>query len=266
MVDGIVSGEGMSWVAALAARELGGSVAIVLPSVDRAVIEPRGGERLIVLSTYVADRMAGHAPATPSGLLGEVTVSCGDERMGAVLHVGHSRAPRGGHDPPSRRARRGDRGDARAWRERGRGTRPGGVARGRPRRGPAASRRDHRPGPAARLRSRRRGQRALCARGPGRGPLDAGDRRPGARLAARRVPRRSGRRPAPLRRRRAACRAAPAPPRAGRPGAVRAGRGGARLRPAVRRAGDGGRRAREHRARRADARELARAAEARGRR
>jgi hypothetical protein len=89
MIDAVLAGEGSGRVAALAARELDGPVAIVLPAIDLAVIAPRGNERRLVdARRYVSDRLLGTAVDAPDGLVGEVAVTSGDERLGSVLLLG----------------------------------------------------------------------------------------------------------------------------------------------------------------------------------
>jgi hypothetical protein len=82
-------------VASLAARELEGSVAIVLPAMDLAVIAPPEGEhRLAPLRRYVSDRLLGLPADPPDGLVSEVAVTSGDERLGSVMLLGRVPHPR----------------------------------------------------------------------------------------------------------------------------------------------------------------------------
>jgi hypothetical protein len=79
LVDAALAGEGVERVAALAAQELRGTVAIVLPALDIAVASPPvDAERL-----YAA---ADHAEA-------EVPVRSGDEHLGSVLLLGRRERP-----------------------------------------------------------------------------------------------------------------------------------------------------------------------------
>lgn len=85
MIDAVLASEGFARVAALAARELGGAVAIVLPAVDVAVLEPQLGEqRLPALRHYVTERLIGRPAKVPAGLAAEVAVRSGEERLGSV--------------------------------------------------------------------------------------------------------------------------------------------------------------------------------------
>jgi hypothetical protein len=60
MIDAVLAGEGSARVAALAARELDDTVAIVLPAIDLAVIKPRTSERkLAAVRRYVSDCLSG---------------------------------------------------------------------------------------------------------------------------------------------------------------------------------------------------------------
>lgn len=91
--DAVCAGDGLERLATLAARELDGALAIVLPAIDRSVIEPRGDERLATLRRYVRDGLHGRVTAPPDGLLNEVTVTSGDERLGSVVLLGERAQP-----------------------------------------------------------------------------------------------------------------------------------------------------------------------------
>ena len=85
MIDAVLAGEGLARVAALAARELGGAVAIVLPAVDVAVAAPRlGDDRLAAVGRYVTERVLGRPAEVPAELVAEVAVVSGDQRLGSV--------------------------------------------------------------------------------------------------------------------------------------------------------------------------------------
>lgn len=95
MIDAVLAGEGGGRVASLAARELEGSVAIVLPVMDLAVIAPPEAEgQLAQLRRYVGDRLLGLPADPPDGLVSEVAVTSGDERLGSVLLLGRGPHPR----------------------------------------------------------------------------------------------------------------------------------------------------------------------------
>jgi hypothetical protein len=91
MIDAVLAGQGSSRVAALAARELDGAVAIVLPAIDLAVIAPPSSERQMAgLRRYVSDQMLGLPAPAPSELVSEVAITSGDERLGSVLLLGRT--------------------------------------------------------------------------------------------------------------------------------------------------------------------------------
>jgi hypothetical protein len=81
MIDAVLAGGGVAPVAALAAAELGGTVAIVLPEADLST-----GEQ--ALEHYVSERLLGRPAKVPAGVVAEVPVRSGDETLGYVLHVG----------------------------------------------------------------------------------------------------------------------------------------------------------------------------------
>jgi PucR family transcriptional regulator, purine catabolism regulatory protein len=80
MVDAVLAGDGLQGVAALAAGETGGAVAIVVPRLGAAAASGPGMD-LAALKRYVAGRPS----AVPPGVAAEVPISSGDERIGAVL-------------------------------------------------------------------------------------------------------------------------------------------------------------------------------------
>jgi sugar diacid utilization regulator len=83
MVEAILTGEGLSRVAALAAGAAGAPVAIVLPRLGHAVRWPPG--EVTGLARYVADRLRERPAPVPAGVAAEVPIAAGGERMGAVL-------------------------------------------------------------------------------------------------------------------------------------------------------------------------------------
>ncbi len=87
MVDAVLSGDGLEGVAALAAGETGGVVAIVVPRLGAAAssapLPELGG-----LRRYVSERARGRAAAVPAGVVAEVPIATGDEQLGAVLLIG----------------------------------------------------------------------------------------------------------------------------------------------------------------------------------
>src|SRR3954471_261730 len=87
MVDVVLSGEGLEGVAALAAGETGGVVAIVVPRLGAAAASGPLDD-LGALRRYVAERARGRAAAVPPGVAAEVPIASGDEQLGAVLLLG----------------------------------------------------------------------------------------------------------------------------------------------------------------------------------
>jgi hypothetical protein len=85
LVDAALAGEGMTGIAALAAAELGGAVAIVLPDSGIAVAAPQiSARRLSALDAYVGERLRGRPVEVPGELVAEVAVHSGDEPLGTV--------------------------------------------------------------------------------------------------------------------------------------------------------------------------------------
>jgi PucR C-terminal helix-turn-helix domain/GGDEF-like domain len=85
----VLAGEGIARVAALAAAELGGVVAIVMPAEDVVVVEPQLAEdRVSSVQRYVADRLLGRPAEVPAELVAEVAVQSGDQRLGSVALLG----------------------------------------------------------------------------------------------------------------------------------------------------------------------------------
>ena len=83
MVDAVLAGDGLQGVAALAAGETGGAVAIVVPRLGGAAASAAGVD-LAALKRYVAGRPS----AVPPDVAAEVPIASGDERIGAVLLLG----------------------------------------------------------------------------------------------------------------------------------------------------------------------------------
>ena len=85
LIDAVVAGESLAHVAGLAAQQLGGRVAIVLPGLDLAVIEPGPADTaLAAVRRYVAERPCGGPVDVPEGLVAEAVVRSGAERLGSV--------------------------------------------------------------------------------------------------------------------------------------------------------------------------------------
>src|SRR3954447_14479707 len=87
MVDAVLSGDGLEGVAALAAGETGGVVAIVVPRLGAAASSAPLPE-LGALRRYVSERARGRAAGVPVGVVAEVPIASGDEQLGAVLLIG----------------------------------------------------------------------------------------------------------------------------------------------------------------------------------
>jgi DNA-binding PucR family transcriptional regulator len=87
MVDVVLAGEGLEGVAALAAGETGGVVAVVVPRLGAAAASGPLDE-LPALRRYVGERTHGRAAAVPPGVVAEVPIASGDEQIGAVLLLG----------------------------------------------------------------------------------------------------------------------------------------------------------------------------------
>jgi hypothetical protein len=73
MVDAILAGDGLAGVAALAAAEAGGAVAIVVPRLG-ACVASGPLEELPALRRYVGEGLRGRAVAVPDGVVAEVPI------------------------------------------------------------------------------------------------------------------------------------------------------------------------------------------------
>src|SRR3954453_18152185 len=87
MVDAVLGGDGLEGVAALAAGETGGVVAIVVPRLGAAAASGPVAE-LSALRRYVGERARSRAAAVPPGVIAEVPIASGDEQLGSVLLIG----------------------------------------------------------------------------------------------------------------------------------------------------------------------------------
>jgi sugar diacid utilization regulator len=93
MLDAVLSGDGLSRVAALAADAAGAPVAIVVPRLGVAVMTDGavGGADFAgreALRRYVADRVADRPARVPEPVAAEAPIASGDEIVGAVLLLG----------------------------------------------------------------------------------------------------------------------------------------------------------------------------------
>src|SRR3954465_9681792 len=87
MVDAVLGGDGLEGVAALAAGETGGVIAIVVPRLGSAASAAPVSD-LAALRRYVSERSRGRTAAVPPGVVAEVPIASGDEQLGAVLLLG----------------------------------------------------------------------------------------------------------------------------------------------------------------------------------
>jgi sugar diacid utilization regulator len=92
MVDAVLGGDGLEGVAGLAAGETGGVVAIVVPRLGAAAASAPVAD-LAALRRYVGDRSRERATAVPPGVVAEVPIASGDERLGSVLLLGDREPP-----------------------------------------------------------------------------------------------------------------------------------------------------------------------------
>jgi sugar diacid utilization regulator len=87
MVDAVLSGDGMREVAQIAAARIGAAVAVVIPALGHALVEPAGDgaeAALAALRTRVDERLAGNRLPPPEPVGREVAVTSGDEQLGAI--------------------------------------------------------------------------------------------------------------------------------------------------------------------------------------
>ncbi len=95
MVDALLSGDGMREVASIAARRIGGPVAVVIPELGHELIEPAEQNTVALLVTlvdYVRAGLAGREVGAPDAVEYEVPVRNGGSVIGAVLLLGPARA------------------------------------------------------------------------------------------------------------------------------------------------------------------------------
>jgi hypothetical protein len=86
MLDAVLEGGDLERLAALAASEADGTVAIVVPSAGLAVAwPPRGEAALAGLRRYVTQRIAGEPAPVPDGVALELPVRTGSATAGLVL-------------------------------------------------------------------------------------------------------------------------------------------------------------------------------------
>lgn len=90
MTDAVLAGAGLRRVAALAAREVGSAVAIVLPATGDVAIAPDDRLRAAALRRYVSDRLLRIPTPAPETVVDEAAIVVADERLGFVLLAGPS--------------------------------------------------------------------------------------------------------------------------------------------------------------------------------
>jgi PucR family transcriptional regulator, purine catabolism regulatory protein len=85
MLDAVLTGDGLGAVAELAAEAAGGPVAVVVPRLGVAVVSAGGDSSLAEVRRYVADHGRGRVAPVPAGVVAEVPIASGDERIGGVV-------------------------------------------------------------------------------------------------------------------------------------------------------------------------------------
>ena len=93
MLDVVLAGGSLERVAALAARDIGGTVAVVVPSAGVAVAwPPQPDSALAALRRYAGQRLGGEPAAVPDGLAVELPVVSGRDELGVVALLDAERA------------------------------------------------------------------------------------------------------------------------------------------------------------------------------
>jgi sugar diacid utilization regulator len=87
MLDAVLTGDGLSAVATLAADAAGGPVAIVVPRLGVAVASDGGETALPAVRRYVGEQGRGRVAPVPAEIVAEVPIASGDERIGGVVLV-----------------------------------------------------------------------------------------------------------------------------------------------------------------------------------
>ncbi|CAA9497700.1 MAG: hypothetical protein AVDCRST_MAG13-2073 [uncultured Solirubrobacteraceae bacterium] len=94
MVDAVLGGDGLERVARLAADAARAPVAIVIPRLGEAVMQPVPRDPVLdAMRRYVADRVKDRPAQVPDGLVLEVPIASGDEVVGAVVLLAPSPEP-----------------------------------------------------------------------------------------------------------------------------------------------------------------------------
>ena len=85
MLDAVLTGDGLSAVADLAADAAGGPVAVVVPRLGVAVASAGGEPALPAIRRYVGEQGRGRVAPVPPEVVAEVPIASGDERIGGVV-------------------------------------------------------------------------------------------------------------------------------------------------------------------------------------
>jgi sugar diacid utilization regulator len=85
MLDAVLTGDGLGTVAELAAEAAGGPVVIVVPRLGVAVSSSGGEASLAEIRRYVGDHGRARMAPVPAGVVAEVPIASGDERIGGVV-------------------------------------------------------------------------------------------------------------------------------------------------------------------------------------
>ena len=85
MLDAVLTGDGLSAVADLAAEAAGGPVGVVVPRLGVAVVSAGGEGALGTVRRYVGEQGRGRVAPVPPEVVAEVPIASGDERIGGVV-------------------------------------------------------------------------------------------------------------------------------------------------------------------------------------
>ncbi len=85
MLDAVLTGDGLSAVADLAAGAAGGPVAVVVPRLGVAVVSDGGEGALPAVRRYIGEQGRGRVAPVPAEVVAEVPIASGDERIGGVV-------------------------------------------------------------------------------------------------------------------------------------------------------------------------------------
>ncbi|HET9738098.1 MAG TPA: helix-turn-helix domain-containing protein [Solirubrobacteraceae bacterium] len=85
MLDAVLTGDGLSAVADLAAGAAGGPVAVVVPRLGVAVVSDGGEGALQAVRRYIGEQGRGRVAPVPAEVVAEVPIASGDERIGGVV-------------------------------------------------------------------------------------------------------------------------------------------------------------------------------------